>query len=407
MAKLADALYSGCSIRKDVQVQVLFRARYGQTRTMRVFSLAFCILFSFLFNNSLLRSQELRSAFQKGRDAMQSASYAEAIMHFEQWSKAMPRDAICHAYLASCHARMNNPQKALQSMISTVQLGFDDIYLFEADTVLQTMVTKHAKLAISMSSMFTGHNEPWIAFLHAAHNQAPARRFPFAFAEQNRIGRYRILFPKGYDTTRRYSLILLLHGNGLDPAFMLDWAMSFDLSSHIIIAPEAPYFKFNESLHAGTMKFSGRGEDQRIPDSLDDEVINHTAEWYHSIIAHARINLPITEKPALVMGFSQGGFFSTVLLTRYPETFSSAITMCGSQYPTGKVIEHLKNAKTFNRDMLIVHGKQDATVPFAVAQQLADALKQAEVNYSFVSFEGGHWPIADVLDDILSWVKSH
>jgi len=63
--------------------------------------------------------------------------------------------------------------------------------------------------------------------------------------------------------------------------------------------------------------------------------------------------------------------------------------------------------KTFNRDILIVHGKQDTTVPFAVAQQLADALKQAEVNYSFVSFEGGHWPSADVLDDILSWVKSH
>jgi predicted esterase len=407
MAKLADALYSGCSIRKDVQVQVLFRAPYGQTRTMRVFSFAFSILLYLLFNCSPLQSQDLRSAFQKGRDAMLGASYAEAIMHFEQWSKAVPRDAICHAFLASCHARMNNPQKALQAMMLTVQLGFDDIYLFEADTILQKMVSKHATLAKSMSTIFAGNDDPWIAFLQSAHNQAPSRRFPFAFAEQNRIGRYRILFPKGYDTTRRYSLILLLHGNGLDPAFMLDWAMSFDLSSHIIIAPEAPYLKFNESFHAGTMKFSGRGEDHRIPDSLDDEVINHTAAWYHSIIAHAQSTLPIAEKPALIMGFSQGGFFSTVLLSRYPETFSSAITMCGSQYPSGKVIEHLKNVKAFNRDILIVHGKKDATVPYAIAQQFADALKEAEVNYSMISFEGGHWPEADVLDEILSWVKSH
>ena len=117
MAKLADALYSGCSIRKDVQVQVLFRAPYGQTRTMRVFSFAFSILLYLLFNCSPLQSQDLRSAFQKGRDAMLGTSYAEAIMHFEQWSKAVPRDAICHAFLASCHARMNNPQKALQAMM--------------------------------------------------------------------------------------------------------------------------------------------------------------------------------------------------------------------------------------------------------------------------------------------------
>ena len=406
MAKLADALYSGCSIRKDVQVQVLFRARYVQTRTMRVFSLIFCLLFSFFISlDSHAQTTDMRSAYQKGRDAMNAGLHAEAILHFEQWTKLMPRDPIAYVYLASCQARIGNPQQTIQSLLTSVQTGLEDIHLIETDSILRSVISKNGPLARSLSSIFKEQEDPWLALI--SHAQAKVKRFPLAFAEQKRIGRYRISLPKGYDSTKQYSFILLLHGNGLDPTFMLNWIELFGFSSHIIIAPEAPYLKFNESRHAGTMKFSGRGEDQSIPDSLDEEVITLTSEWYHSIIDQARTTLPISKDPGIVMGFSQGGFFATVLLSRFPESYSTAITMCGSQYPSGKVVEGLQVVKKYNRDILILHGKQDQIVPYAIAETFAGKVKEHDIPFQFLSFEGGHWPTDDVLDDIKAWVISH
>ena len=408
MAKLADALYSGCSIRKDVQVQVLFRARYVQTRTMRVFSLMFPIIFLLIHSSTLIaQSQDFRSSFQKGRDAMKQSLYPEAIIHFEDWTKAVPRDASALALLASSYARVGNVHSALSALERIALIGLDEIYLIEGDTILRALVLQHAQKIQASSPIFTGKDNPWTSLLHSLHQSSKANRFPFAFAEQRRIGRYRILYPKQYDSTVKHKLILLLHGNGLDPAYMLDWAQTFGFTSHIIIAPEAPYLKFGESLHAGMMKFSGRGEDQGFPDSLDAEVINQSSAWYHAIVDHARATLPILDEPAIVMGFSQGGFFSTVLLTRYPEIFSTAITLCGSQYPSGKVIENLKKVKENNRDILIVHGKEDATVSITIAEGLARSLKEAGVSHHFLSFEGGHWPADAVVGDIKEWILSH
>ena len=406
MAKLADALYSGCSIRKDVQVQVLFRARYGQTRTMRVFSLLMSILCLISTTHVLhAQSPDNRSAFQKGRDAMNAGLHSEAMLHFEQWTKLIPRDPIAFAYLASCHARIGNPQQTIQSVIASLQAGLEDIHLLEMDTILRGVIKKNAVLARSLSPVFKAQEDPWVAMLTYAHTQA--QRFPLSFALQQRIGRYRTLLPKGYDSTKQYSFILLLHGNGLDPSFMLNWIESFGFSSHIIIAPEAPYLKFNESFHAGIQKYSGRGDDQRIPDSLDAEVITLTADWYHSIIDQARKTLPISMNPGIVMGFSQGGFFATVLLTRYPESYSTAITMCGSQYPSGKVVEGLQAVKKLNRDMLILHGRQDQTVPYSIAETFAGNVKEHDIPFQFLSFDGGHWPTDDVLDEIKAWIVSH
>ena len=41
MAELADALHSGCSVRKDVQVRLLFRALFFKSKAAALFVLLF------------------------------------------------------------------------------------------------------------------------------------------------------------------------------------------------------------------------------------------------------------------------------------------------------------------------------------------------------------------------------
>jgi predicted esterase len=70
-------------------------------------------------------------------------------------------------------------------------------------------------------------------------------------------------------------------------------------------------------------------------------------------------------------------------------------------------VEGLQSVKKYNRDILILHGKQDPIVPYAIAETLAGKVKEHDIPFQFLSFEGGHWPTDDVLDDIKAWVISH
>ncbi|MFM7158058.1 MAG: alpha/beta hydrolase family protein, partial [Bacteroidota bacterium] len=78
-----------------------------------------------------------------------------------------------------------------------------------------------------------------------------------------------------------------------------------------------------------------------------------------------------------------------------------------SQYPTGKVVEGLQAVKKLNRDLLILHGRQDQTVPYSIAETFAGNVKEHDIPFQFLSFDGGHWPTDDVLDEIKAWIVSH
>jgi predicted esterase len=302
---------------------------------------------------------------------------------------------------------MGKDSAVIFALEQSLQAGLNEVFLIEQDTILRHFIESKSQLAMILSSVFWGAENAWTALIQYANEQSDLRKFPTGFAEQKRLARYRILYPKNFDSTKTYRALLLLHGNGLEPVFMLKWAERFELKNHIVIAPEAPYVKFKESIQSGAMKLSGRGEDHLFPDSMQEDVINQTAEWYISTLNHAKKTLPISNDSQIVMGFSQGGFFASVLMSHYPESFSSAITLCGSMFPEGRIEENLSKVKSLNRDMLIVHGRQDTTVPFSVAESFSKQLSNAEINHRFIPFDGGHWPADDLLDDIKDWIESH
>jgi predicted esterase len=374
---------------------------------MRVFPFLFLIIILLISSSSFAQNPDLRSAFQKGKDAMNNGEYEIAREHFEAWTKAMPRDAIAFVHLASCQARLGKDSAVIFSLEHSLQAGLNDVFLIEQDSILRRVIDSQSQLAVELSSAFWGAENAWNSFIQNAKEQSDQRRFPIGFAEQKRLARYRILFPKNYDSLKIYRAVLLLHGNGLEPLFMLKWAEKFDLKDHIIIAPEAPYVKLKESMQSGAMKLSGRGEDQSFPDSMNDDVIMQTAEWYLSALNHAKKTLPISNAPHIVMGFSQGGFFASIVLSRYPNIFSSAITLCGSMFPEGKIEQNVSAMRSLNRDILIVHGRQDTIVPFSVAEEFSKLLTSAHINHTVMPFEGGHWPPDDLLDDIKDWIESH
>ncbi len=363
------------------------------------------ILFlSFTFNISILSAQSFREQADK---AFANKNYHQAAILYDQWINALPNDYYSHIQLAKSYVFIQNNHKAALTLCKAISAGLQEELLVQ-DTVFTPLFIHFDTLFIQQLQLPI-HNGMTIQDLviQKIKEQSKASKFPLKFTEQKRMGRYRVLYPTNYDSSLLYNLCLLLHGNSQNPEFILQWVQSLHIKNTIFISPEAPYLKFKESIYAGESRFSAAGEDQFFPDTLKDDIINMSAEWYHDVLLDALKTLPINNHKPAIMGFSQGGFYASVLASRYAKDISTAIVLCGSIYKEGNVLDNLENLKNHNVDMLLVHGTKDMVVPFQTAELLRNALIEKQVQHTFVPFDGGHWPSTEMHTIIQQWFDDH
>lgn len=224
--------------------------------------------------------------------------------------------------------------------------------------------------------------------------------------KQQRIGRYRVLYPKKVVPGKAYPLVVLIHGNGNGPETMLRWAREFKNDSVIFICPEAPYLKIVESINEKKERFTAMADPMAIPDSMIPDAITLSANWYHSVIYDALATLPADRsiRPFLI-GFSQGGFYAHVLLTRYPEAFSAVVSVCASMYSAGNVVERYASIVPYGIRIMVAHGRQDSIVPFQTGELIHAALRNARVEHTYIPFDGQHWPSQAVTDSIRGMMR--
>jgi len=314
--------------------------------------------------NTMLKQTDKRTAKERASDLITKGRYADAIPHLETWLRAVPADAEAAQMLSGCYASAGH--------------------------------ASHAKSAQELAN-FNGINE----------RESNARDYPLLFHKQVRWGRSRVLLPPELSATEKYRLVLLLHGNGNTPEVMLSWARGLKLKNVIFVCPEAPYIKVKESFAAQREKFSAAGESLGMPDSLFSSIIDVSAEWYESVCIDARRQLPIADGKAIVVGFSQGGFYANVLCTRYPELFAAMVSISASMYPAGKVLERYDRVRENNIDVLLAHGTKDEVVPFQTSELIKASLERSGVNVSFVPFDGGHWPNPEITEKISTFIREH
>lgn len=231
------------------------------------------------------------------------------------------------------------------------------------------------------------------------------RKDEWRHVKQERYGRYKVKIPAGASTGKVYPLVVLLHGNGNAPDLMMRWAHDLKLDSFIVVCPEAPYVKVPETIQSLEERYTAMADAIGIPDSLVPEAISFSADWYYNVVLDAQRTLPVDPmiKPILI-GFSQGGFYAQVILTRHPETFRKVVTVSASMYAAGKVIERLPDLALANVDILLAHARLDPVVPFQTGELIDAAFVAAKVKHTFLPFDGGHWPTQEVTEAISKWL---
>ncbi|MBE6640091.1 MAG: hypothetical protein E7619_00745 [Ruminococcaceae bacterium] len=216
---------------------------------------------------------------------------------------------------------------------------------------------------------------------------------------------YRIYKPENYDSSKKYPVLLFLHGNGSrgnDNTYHLEstggtvvrtiTSLPEYMNDVIIIAPQCnkgeQWVDTNPTKGTYTLKSS--------PSQCLGEAIEVLEYWLERI--------PCDENRLYLWGNSMGAFGCWDLMSRFPERFAAAVCVCGCG--------DLNYApKLAHMNIWIHHGDSDTTVPYKGNLDMFDRLKAngAGDNVKLTTYEGKDHNITGITGKdtaIIEWLFS-
>jgi len=190
---------------------------------------------------------------------------------------------------------------------------------------------------------------------------------------------YRLFIPPGYDQTKKYPLILWLHGAGSvgkDNKMQISewskpgthlWTTAENVSKHptFVVAPQCP-------------------DDQTCWDDPSAGALGKELVLVLDILDSLQKEFSIDAQRLYVAGQSMGGYGTWSLITKRPNLFAAAIPLCGGGNPSFAA----KAAKT---PIWAFHGDVDDNVPVSETRNMIAALRKSGGNPKYTEYKGlGH-----------------
>lgn len=219
---------------------------------------------------------------------------------------------------------------------------------------------------------------------------------------------YRILYPKGYDRTKKYPLVLFLHGageRGNDNEKQLVHGSTLFLDTNnrrdfpaIILFPQCP-----ENSYWSTV-WIDRSKNPAIFDFNYDS----SASW--PLVAVQQLVRKVLKKEAAdrkrcyVTGLSMGGMGTFELAYRFPKLFAAALPVCGG----GDTIRYDKRVR--KTAFWVFHGDADDVVSVNESRAMVNKLKSLHLDVKYTEYPGvnhNSWQNAFAEPSFLSWMFLH
>ena len=218
---------------------------------------------------------------------------------------------------------------------------------------------------------------------------------------------YRILLPLNYDKSKKYPLIVFLHGSGErgnDNESQLVHGSSLFLRDSIrekypaiVVFPQCSIksswadVKFDKD-SAGDRTFI-------FPTGGKPTVMMELTE---RLIKKLRKDFKISKKQLYVGGLSMGGMGTFEIVRRNPKMFAAAFPICGGANPV--VAPVLTKTSWW-----VFHGGKDNVVPPALSERMVEALQKEQADVQFTLYpEANHnsWDNAFVEPGLMMWLFS-
>ena len=218
---------------------------------------------------------------------------------------------------------------------------------------------------------------------------------------------YQVMFPKDYDATKQYPLLVFLHGageRGSDNEKQLTHGKDFMIDHFqaeypaIVIAPQCPEGSYWSNVEKQTL-----GNKTTFTFGLSDKA-TPSMETLVYLITNLINSGKVDQSKVYVGGLSMGSMGTYELLWRMPNTFAAAFAICGGG-DISKVQYYTKNTALW-----IFHGSADSVVPVQFSQQMYEALKSVgnEVKYTeYPDVNHGSWINVFQNKELVPWLLSH
>lgn len=244
----------------------------------------------------------------------------------------------------------------------------------------------------------------------AAASEAPAsapspwqkRVLPDALGELPGGLPYRLFVPKNYDATRRYPMIVFLHGSGergTDNQAQINVNGPPRLASDevqntnpcFVLAPQCPPGERWQSWESRTPRDKAvrvaaqPSKPMRLLVQLLDELPREFS---------------IDTRRLYLTGLSLGGFGTWELLARRPRMFAAAVPICGrADLTTAPLIKHIP--------VWAFHGDDDQSVSVEYTRAMVGAMRIFDASIIYTEYPGvGHnsWDRAYVEPNLFAWL---
>lgn len=218
---------------------------------------------------------------------------------------------------------------------------------------------------------------------------------------------YQVSFPENYDETKKYPLLVFLHGageRGNDNERQLTHGKDFLLQNTqnkypaIVITPQCPSNTYwaNVKRHSIGEKTTFTYGESVTPTAAMELLVPLINDWLSS----GKVDL----SRVYVGGLSMGGMGTFELLWRMPNTFAAAFPICGG----GDLSKVGLFAKT--TAVWIFHGSDDSVVPVENSRTMYSILKAAGCDTKYTEYEGvnhNSWDNTFQEKSLFSWLFGH
>ncbi len=218
----------------------------------------------------------------------------------------------------------------------------------------------------------------------------------------------RIMYPKDFDSTKKYPLVLFLHGrgeSGNNNESQLVHGSSLFISNRekfpaIVVFPQCGKDSYWANVNIKTDENGKRHFFFRKGGKPTKAMRLLTAYLEQDL----KQNKNIDQNRVYVAGLSMGGMGTFELLRREPKTFAAAFAICGG--------DNVKNVKKYanSTPLWIFHGGKDDVVLPKYSIDVVNELKKRRAQPQFTLYpDANHnsWDPAFAEPDLLSWLFSH
>lgn len=218
----------------------------------------------------------------------------------------------------------------------------------------------------------------------------------------------RILYPENFDPTKKYPLMLFLHGRGesggdnqkqlihgskmfLDPVFRAKYPA-------VVVFPQCS----NDSYWAN-VKITTDEKGKRNFEYLKSGKPTQAMKLLLSYLEQLEDLAYLDQDRFYVGGLSMGAMGTYELLRREPNTFASAFAICGG--------DKVSNVKKYANKLplWLFHGLKDDVVKPEFTINLADELKRLDADYKLNLYPNANhnsWDAAFAELELLPWIFS-